>query len=76
MATSAVILLSLLNNNRTMSNIYDLNYFKTQEKNKLLEIKKQQYERKVHMFNNKIQKTYNSNKHNHSNYNIFKENKR
>jgi hypothetical protein len=76
MATSVVILLSLLNTN-TMSNMFDLNYLKMQEKNKLLQIRKQNYETKrslskVLMYNNnKTYKTYNFN-----NYNIMKEHKR
>jgi Tfp pilus assembly protein PilV len=76
MATSVVILLSLLNTN-TMSNMFDLNYFKTQEKNKLLQIRKQNYETKRSLSkalmynNNKTYKTYNFN-----NYNIMKERKR
>jgi len=76
MATSALILLSLLNTN-TMSNMYDLNYFKTQEKNKLLQIRKQNYEAKRSLSkalmnnNNKTYKIYNLN-----NYNIIKERNR
>ena len=77
MATSALILLSLLNTNKTMSNMFDLNHFKMQEKNKLLQIRKQNYETKhslskALMYNNiKTYKTYNLN-----NYNIIKERKR
>ena len=77
MATSALILLSLLNTNKTMSNMFDLNHFKMQEKNKLLQIRKQNYETKrslskALMYNNNIKtyKTYNLN-----NYNIIKERK-
>ena len=76
MATSLVILLSLLNTN-TMSNMFDLNYLKMQEKNKLLQIRKQNYEvkrslSKALMYNNnKTYKTYNLN-----NFNIMKERKR
>jgi len=75
MATSVVILLSLLNTN-TMSNMFDLNYLKMQEKNKLLQIRKQNYEIKRNLSkaliynNNKTYKTYNFN-----NYNIMKEHK-
>lgn len=82
MATSAVILLSLLNTNNTMFNMFDLT---TQEKNKIKQIKKQDCENKrfqmrefrALMYNN-TQKTYNSNsKHyNYLNYNIVKEYKR
>jgi hypothetical protein len=76
MATSLVILLSLLNTN-TISNMFDLNYLKMQEKNKLLQIRKQNYEAKRSLSkalmynNNKTYKTYNLN-----NYNIMKERKR
>jgi hypothetical protein len=76
MATSVVILLSLLNTN-TMSNMFDLNYLKMQDKNKLLQIRKQNYEAKHSLSkalmynNNKTYKTYNLN-----NYNIMKERKR
>jgi hypothetical protein len=83
MATSAVILLSLLNTNSAMSNMFDLNYLKTQEKNKLLQLKKQQNEAKRNlskalMYNNKAHKTYNSKNYkyyNLNNYNIIKEHK-
>jgi len=76
MATSVVILLSLLNTN-TMSNMFDLNYLKMQEKNKLLQIGKQNYETKRSLSkalmynNNNTYKTYNLN-----NYNIMKERER
>jgi hypothetical protein len=75
MASSVVILLSLLNTN-TMSNMFDLNYLKTQDKNRLLQIRKQNYETKrilsktLMYNNNKTHKTYNLN-----NYNIIKERK-
>ena len=88
MATSAVILLSLLNTNNTMFNMFDLT---TQEKNKIKQINKQDCENKrfqmrefrALMYNN-TQKTYNSksksksnSKHyNYLNYNIVKEYKR
>lgn len=82
MATSALILLSLLNTNNTMFNMFDLT---TQEKNKLKQIKKQDCENKrfqmrefrALMYKN-TQKTYNSkSKHyNYLNYNIVKEYKR
>ena len=62
MATSALIMMSLLNNS-TMSNMFDIT---AQEKNKLQQIKKQQCENmryqmkdcRASMYNN-IQKTYN-----------------
>ena len=92
MATSALILLSLLNTNSTMFNMFDLT---TQEKNKLKQIKKQHCENerfqmrefRALMYKN-TQKTYNSksksksnsnsnSKHyNYLNYNIVKEYKR
>jgi|Laugresbdmm110sn_1035088.scaffolds.fasta_scaffold01296_12 hypothetical protein len=83
MATSALIMMSLLNNS-TMSNMFDIT---AQEKNKLQQIKKQQCENmryqmkdcRASMYNN-IQKTYNpkSNSRHYSyfNYNIVKEYKR
>jgi len=78
MASSAVILLSLLNTNSAMTSMFDLNYLKTQEKDKLLQLKKQQYEAKRYLpkaqmynNNNKTYKIYNLN-----NYNIIKERKR
>ena len=83
MATSAFILMSILTTNNAMSNMFDL---KAQEKNKLQQFRKQQYENKrFHMSkyrelmnNSKTPKTYNTNsKHyKYSNYNFVKENKR
>ena len=84
MATSALILLSLLNTDNTMSNMFDL---KAQEKNKLRQFKKQQCENNRFqtskyraLMYNKTPKTYNTNsnsKHyNYLNYNIVKEYKR
>jgi hypothetical protein len=74
MAASALILFSLVNNSANpMSNLFDLNYLKAQEKNKLLEIKKQCNQKskcKELMFNNK------SKYHTHSTFNITKEYKR
>jgi hypothetical protein len=82
MVTSAVILLTLLNTNSAMSNMFDLNYLKTQEKNKLLQLKKQQNEAKRNLSKalmyNKAHKTYNSKNYkyyNLNNYNIIKEHK-
>ena len=84
MAASALILFSLVNNNgaNSMSNLFDLNYLKAQEKNKLLEIKKQRNQNskcKELMFNNKSNKSTKSTKskyYNHSNFNIAKQYKR
>jgi len=82
MAASALILFSLVNNNTNpMSNLFNLNYLKAQEKKKLKEIKKQYSLHKCNQipeykplrFNNKSNK---SNYYNHSNFNITKENKR
>jgi hypothetical protein len=83
MAASALILFSLVNNNSAnqMSHLFDLNNLKAQDKNKLLEIKKQQYLNKRNqkskckemMYNNKSNK---SKYYNHSNFNITKEYKR
>jgi hypothetical protein len=54
-----------------MSNIFALNYLKTQEKNKIKYIKNKQYEnRRNLMINNK------SNRHYFNNFNIAKEYKR
>ena len=62
MAASALILFSLVNNNSAnqMSHLFDLNYLKAQEKNKLLEIKKQRSQNskcRELMFNNKSNKS-------------------
>ena len=81
MAASALILFSLVNKNvaNPMSNLFDLKNLKAQEKNKLLEIKKQCNQKskcKELMFNNKSNKSNKSKYYNHSNFNITKENKR
>jgi hypothetical protein len=81
MAASALILFSLVNNNgaNPMSKLFDLNYLKAQEKNKLLEIKKQCNQKskcKELMFNNKSTKSTKSRYYNHSNFNIAKQYKR
>jgi transposase len=78
MAASALILFSLVNNNSAnqMSHLFDVNYLKAQEKNKLLEIKKQRNQNSKCtelMFNNKSTK---SRYYNHSNFNIAKQYKR
>lgn len=68
MMTTAVILISLITtNSNTMSNIFALNYLKTQEKNKIKYVKNKQYEnRRNLMINNK------SNRHYFNNFNIAK----
>jgi hypothetical protein len=42
MATSALVLMSLLSNHNLMSNMFDLDYLKAQEKNRLMQFKKDQ----------------------------------
>jgi hypothetical protein len=64
-----------------MSNLFDLNYLTVQEKNKLLEIKKQECDnkRKQKIQRKAMMVNINSNKskyYNRSNYNITKEYKR
>lgn len=46
MATSALVLMSLLSNHNLMSNMFDLDYLKAQEKNRLQQFKKEQREAK------------------------------
>jgi len=80
MAVSSLILLSLLNTN-AMSNMFDLNYLKTQEKRKHLELKKQEYDKKRYTLieckrlmmnnNNKINNLYKANNSKHCNYSNF-----
>lgn len=72
MMTSTLLLMSLLStNSNAMSNIFDLNYLKAQEKNKIKYFKKKQYEnRRNLMITNK------SNRHHFNNFNIAKEYKR
>ena len=70
MATSALMLMSLLSNHNHMSNMFDLEYLKTQEKNRLQQFKKEQRhhnnslmnEYRVQMYNTKTHKTHNLNK--------------
>jgi len=60
MMTTAVILMSLVTtNSNAMSNLFALNYLKTQEKNKIQYFKKKQYENKRNLMSNnkKIDKT-------------------
>jgi hypothetical protein len=70
--TTAVILMSLVTtNSNAMSNMFALNYLKTQEKNKIQYFKKKQYENKRNvMSNNK------KNRQNFNNFDIVKEYKR
>lgn len=72
MMTTAVILMSLVTtNSNAMSNMFALNYLKTQEKNKIQYFKKKQYEIKRNlMINNR--KT----RQNFNNFDIVKEYKR
>jgi len=72
MMTTAVILMSLVTtNSNAMSNIFALNYLKTQEKNKIKYVKNKQYEiRRNLMINNK------KNRQNFNNFNITKDYKR
>ncbi len=83
MTTSSLLLLTLFNTNSMsmMSNLFDLNYLTVQEKNKLLEIKKQECDnkRKQKIQRKAMMVNINSNKskyYNRSNYNITKEYKR
>lgn len=72
MMTTAVILMSLVTtNSNAMSNMFALNYLKTQEKNKIPYFKKKQYENKRNvMSSNK------KNRQNFNNFDIIKEYKR
>lgn len=72
MMTTAVILMSLVTtNSNAMSNMFALNYLKTQEKNKIHYFKKKQYENKRNlMINNR------KNRQNFNNFDIVKEYKR
>ena len=85
MATSAFVLMSLLSNQNIMSNMFDLEYLKTQEKNRLKQFKKEQRahktskarEYKALMFSSKTQKLHNLNNFKYYlNYNIMKDAKR
>jgi hypothetical protein len=42
MATSALVLMSLLSNHSLMSNMFDIDYLRAQEKNRLMQFKKDQ----------------------------------
>jgi hypothetical protein len=47
MATSALVLMSLLSNHSLMSNMFDIDYLKAQEKNRLSQFKKDQRNRRA-----------------------------
>ncbi len=49
MATSALVLMSLLSNHNLMSNMFDLEYLKTQEKNRLQQFKKDQRNHRINL---------------------------
>jgi hypothetical protein len=79
MATSALVLMSLLSNHNLMSNMFDLEYLRTQEKNRLMQFKKEQRnhraslarEYKVLMLTSKMQHKHNLNDFKYYlNYNI------
>jgi hypothetical protein len=79
MATSALVLMSLLSNHNLMSNMFDLDYLKAQEKNRLMQFKKDQRnhraslvrEYKALMFSSKLQHKHNLNDFKYYlNYNI------
>jgi hypothetical protein len=79
MATSALVLMSLLSNHNLMSNMFDLEYLKTQEKNRLQQFKKEQRnhraslarEYKTLMLTSKMQHKHNLNDFKYYlNYNI------
>jgi hypothetical protein len=83
MATSALVLMSLLSNNNVMRNMYDMDYLKKQQQNRLN--KKEQYansacqvrQYKASLFSGKTHKMHNSlNGAYYFNYNIKKEYKR
>jgi hypothetical protein len=83
MATSALVLMSLLSNNNVMRNMFDMDYLKKQEKNRLN--KKEQYansacqvrQYKASLLSGKMHKMHSSlNGAYYFNYNIKKEYKR
>lgn len=85
MAGSSFVLMTLLSNHNIMSNMFDINNLKTQERNRLRQFKKEQHEDKLNhmrqykalMFSSKNQKTNNLNSFKYYlNYNIKNENKR
>jgi len=75
MTTQALMILSLVSSNN-MSNMFVLNYLKTQDKDKdkLLQLKTQQYEYKNNQLTSK--RALMLAKHNKNNHNINKERKR
>jgi len=79
MATSALVLMSLLSNHSLMSNMFDIDYLKAQEKNRLSQFKKDQRdhraslarEYKILMLTSKLQYKHNLNDFKYYlNYNI------
>ena len=81
MATSALVLMRLLSNHNLMSNMFDLDYLKAQEKNRLMQFKKEQRnhraslarEYKALMFTSKTKHNHNLNNFKYYlNYNIKK----
>ena len=85
MATSAFVLMSLLSNQSIKTNMFDLEYLKAQEKNRLQQFKKEQRNQKLSqitqyralMFNNPCIKAHNLNSVKYYlNYNIKKDAKR
>ena len=85
MATSALLLMSMLTNHNVMTSMFDLEYLKKQEKNRLLMFKKEQralnnsqvMQYKALMLSSKTKHMHNSNNSKYYlNYNINKEQKR
>ena len=85
MATSALLLMSMLTNHNVMTSMFDLEYLKKQEKNRLLMFKKEQralnnsqvMQYKALMLTSKTKQMRNSNNSKYYlNYNINKEQKR
>jgi hypothetical protein len=79
MATSALVLMSLLSNHSLMSNMFDIDYLRAQEKNRLMQFKKDQRnhraslarEYKALMLTSKLQHKHNLNDFKYYlNYNI------
>jgi hypothetical protein len=71
MMTTAVILMSLVSTNcNVMTNMFDLNYLKTRERNKIQQFKKQQYENNHNLM---IKTRTSIKRHNFNNFNITKE---
>ena len=78
MASSALILLSLLthNNNNIMKHMFDVNYLKTLERKKLMHLNKSYYEHKRNKMNeNRARVLFNDHnyktKHKYNNYNNY-----